>query len=208
MSKEVRHLTTKIELRSAGEGEEKRDFIEGYALKFEKWSERLGGWFKEIISRDALASTDLSNVVALFNHRQDYPLARNTVSGDAGRLELETDAIGLKFRFTPTDTTYAKDLMENIRSGVINQCSFAFSLNYNKNEPDEWRHNDEEDVYERRINNIERIFDISLVTTPAYNDTEAVIGERSLEKVEQIKEMRDAPIEKLKMELELLDLTF
>ena len=32
MSKEVRHLTTKIELRSAGEGEEKRHFIEGYAL--------------------------------------------------------------------------------------------------------------------------------------------------------------------------------
>ncbi|WFE15352.1 HK97 family phage prohead protease [Bacillus atrophaeus] len=207
MSKEIRHLTTKIELRSANEVEEKKDFIEGYALKFEKWSERLGGWFKEIISRDALNSTDLSNVVALFNHRQDYPLARNTVSDDVGRLELETDAIGLKFRFIPTDTTYANDLKKNIRSGVVNQCSFVFSLDYSKDEPDEWRHNDEEDIYERRINNIERIFDISLVTTPAYNDTEAVIGARSLEKVEQLKQMRTAPIETLKMELELLDLT-
>ncbi|QGZ44589.1 HK97 family phage prohead protease [Bacillus velezensis] len=206
MSKEVRHLTTKIELRSAGEGEEKRHFIEGYALKFEKWSEPLGGWFKEIISRNALDSADLSNVVALFNHRQDYPLARNTVSEDVGRLELETDAI-LKVRFVPTDTSYAKDLMVNVRSGVVNQCSFAFSLDYSQGDPDEWRHNDEEDIYERRINNIERIFDISLVTTPAYSDTEAVIGERSLEKVEQLKEMRTAPIEKLKMELELLDLT-
>ncbi|APA01911.1 MULTISPECIES: HK97 family phage prohead protease [Bacillus amyloliquefaciens group] len=208
MSKEVRHLTTKIEMRAADdEGKEKRDYIEGYALKFEKWSERLGGWFKEIISRNALDSTDFSNVVALFNHRQDYPLARNTVSGETGRLELEIDAIGLKFRFIPTETTYAKDLMKNIRSGVINQCSFVFSLDYSQGDPDEWRHNDEEDIYERRINNIERIFDISLVTTPAYSDTEAVIGERSLEKVEQLKEMRTAPIEKLKMELELLDLT-
>ncbi|KOC79030.1 HK97 family phage prohead protease [Bacillus velezensis] len=208
MSKEIRHLTTKIEMRAADdEGKEKRDYVEGYALKFEKWSERLGGWFKEIISRNALDSTDFSNVVALFNHRQDYPLARNTVSGETGRLELEIDAIGLKFRFIPTETTYAKDLMENIRSGVINQCSFVFSLDYSQGDPDEWRHNDEEDIYERRINNIERIFDISLVTTPAYSDTEAVIGERSLEKVEQLKEMRTAPIEKLKMELELLDLT-
>ncbi|MDK4204433.1 HK97 family phage prohead protease [Bacillus amyloliquefaciens] len=208
MSKEVRHLTTKIEMRAADdEGKEKRDYIEGYALKFEKWSERLGGWFKEIISRNALDSTDFSNVVALFNHRQDYPLARNTVSGETGRLELEIDAIGLKFRFIPTETTYAKDLMKNIRSGVINQCSFVFSLDYSQGDPDEWRHNDEEDIYERRINNIERIFDISLVTTPAYSDTEAVIGERSLEKVELLKEMRTTPIEKLKMELELLDLT-
>ncbi|MCZ4248023.1 HK97 family phage prohead protease [Bacillus velezensis] len=208
MNKEIRHLTTKIEMRAAGdEGKEKRDYIEGYALKFEKWSERLGGWFKEIISRNALDSTDFSNVVALFNHRQDYPLARNTVSGETGRLELEVDAIGLKFRFIPTETTYAKDLMENIRSGVINQCSFVFSLDYSQGDPDEWRHNDEEDIYERRINNIERIFDISLVTTPAYSDTEAVLGERSLEKVEQLKEMRTAPIEKMKMELELLDLT-
>ncbi len=68
-------------------------------------------------------------------------------------------------------------------------------------------HNDEEGVYERRINAIDRIFDISLVTTPAYSDTEAVVSERSLAKVEQLKEMRTAPIEKLKMELELLDLT-
>lgn len=84
---------------------------------------------------------------------------------------------------------------------------FCFFFDYSQGDPDEWRHNDEEDIYERRINNIERIFDISLVTTPAYSDTEAVIGERSLEKVEQLKEMRTAPIEKLKMELELLDLT-
>jgi uncharacterized protein len=202
--KEIRQLTTPIEVRSEGEGES--EFVEGYALKFEKWSERLGGWFKEIISRNALDSADLSNVIALFNHRQDYPLARNTVSGDAGRLELEADNIGLKFRFKPSDTSYARDLMANIRSGVINQCSFAFSLNHNEADADEWRFNDEEDVYERRINKIHRIYDISLVTTPAYNDTEAVVGARSLEKVEQLKENRKLPDDKLKMELELLDL--
>ncbi len=38
--KEVRQLTTPIEIRSEGEGQS--EFVEGYALKFEKWSERLG----------------------------------------------------------------------------------------------------------------------------------------------------------------------
>ncbi|MBV5122259.1 HK97 family phage prohead protease, partial [Bacillus halotolerans] len=189
--------------RSEGEGQS--EFVEGYALKFEKWSERLG-WFKEIISRNALDSADLSNVIALFNHQQDFPLARNTVSGDAGRLDLEIDGIGLKFRFNPSDTSYARDLMENVRSGVINQCSFAFSLDYGDADAEEWRLNEDEDIYERRINKIHRIFDISLVTTPAYSDTEAVVGARSLEKVEQLKESRNASDETLKMELELLDL--
>ncbi|MCY7832297.1 HK97 family phage prohead protease [Bacillus spizizenii] len=201
--KEVRQLTTPIEIRSEGEGQS--EFVEGYALKFEKWSERLG-WFKEIISRNALDSADLSNVIALFNHQQDFPLARNTVSGDSGRLDLEIDGIGLKFRFNPSDTSYARDLMENVRSGVINQCSFAFSLDYGDADADEWRLNEDEDIYERRINKIHRIFDISLVTTPAYSDTEAIVGARSLEKVEQLKESRNASDETLKMELELLDL--
>ena len=198
--KEVRLLTTPIEIRSDGEGQS--EYVEGYALKFEKWSERLG-WFEEIISRSALESTDLSNVIALFNHREDFPLARNTVSGESGRLELEIDGIGLKFRFKPSDTSYARDLMENIRSGVINQCS----LDYNGEEPDEWRINEDEDIYERRINNIHRIYDISLVTTPAYSDTEAVVGARSLEKLEEMKEQRSVPTdETLKIELELLSL--
>ncbi|AOZ89295.1 peptidase U35 [Bacillus xiamenensis] len=203
--KEVRLLTTPIEIRSEGEGQ--AEYVEGYALKFEKWSERLG-WFKEIISRNALESTDLSNVIALFNHREDFPLARNTVSGESGKLELEIDGIGLKFRFKPSDTSYARDLMENIRSGVINQCSFAFSLDYNKgDEPDEWRINENEDIYERRINRIHRIYDISLVTTPAYSDTEAVVGARSMEKVEEMKDQRSAPTDEiLKIELELLSL--
>ncbi|MCY9204365.1 HK97 family phage prohead protease [Bacillus atrophaeus] len=202
-NKEIRQLTTPIEIRSDGEGQS--EYVEGYALKFEKWSERLG-WFKEIISRNALDSTNMSNVIALFNHQQDFPLARNTVSGDTGRLDLETDGIGLKFRFKPSDTSYARDLMENIRSGVINQCSFAFSLDYGDADADEWRINEDEDIYERRINKIQRIFDISLVTTPAYSDTEAVVGARSLEKVEQLKENRNSSDETLKMELELLDL--
>ncbi|KEP24759.1 peptidase U35, partial [Bacillus zhangzhouensis] len=45
--KEVRLLTTPIEIRSDGEGQS--EYVEGYALKFEKWSESLG-CLNELIS--------------------------------------------------------------------------------------------------------------------------------------------------------------
>ncbi|MGN7287435.1 HK97 family phage prohead protease [Shouchella rhizosphaerae] len=207
-NQEIRQLTTKIEVRSIEGEEEKGEYIEGYALKFEKWSERLY-YFKEIISRGALDEADMSNVIACFNHKQDYPLARNTVDGDIGKLELFVDNIGLRFRFKPTATSYAKDLIENIRSGVVNQCSFVFTMDYSDESVDEWRYNEDEDIYERRIHKFAAINDISIVTTPAYSDTEAVVGARSKEKVNQLWEARKKPkseLEKMKLELDLLNL--
>lgn len=119
--KEIRSISSTLELRSA-EGSEK-EVITGYALKFNRWSSVLGGWFKEIIDQRALDQADLSNVVALFNHDESKVLARTGVN-----LKLDVDDIGLRFEFTPNGTTYAKDLLENIRSGIITQCSFAFTI--------------------------------------------------------------------------------
>ena len=178
---ETRHLVSDVELRTILDGE--NEYIEGYALRFEKWSSILGGWFKEVISRDALNNTDMSNVVALFNHDGNMPLARNSISS----LSLEVDNFGLKFRLKPTNTTYSKDLLENVRSGLISQCSFAFKLNWDNAECDVWEYKDDEGIYERRINDIKEISDISLVTTPAYPDTEAFVSQRSKDKLDKIK---------------------
>lgn len=207
MAKEIREITTNIELRSADD-EGDPDAIEGYALKFNKWSKRMGMMppFQEIISRDALNDTDVDDVVALFNHNQEYPLARNTIESGPGSLTLERDGIGLKFRFTPTDTTYAKDLKENLRSGVVNKCSFAFSIDPEDEEAESIEYNEDADVIERTINRIEKLYDVSVVTTPAYDDTEAVVGERSLDKMKEIRSKPDAESEKLKLELDDIDL--
>lgn len=187
MDREQRILTTQIELRNNDDS----DYIEGYALKFEKWSERLGGWFKEIISQTALDNARMDNVVALFNHRDDYVLARNNnTQSEYGRLELTVDNIGLRFKFKPTNTSYAKDLMENIRAGVIDKCSFAFNIDYDDENADEWDYDEDERIYKRRINKFNEIYDISIVTTPAYSDTEAVIGKRSKAKVDEIEKQK------------------
>ena len=170
--KEIRSISSTLELRAA-EGSEK-EVITGYALKFNRWSSVLGGWFKEIIDPRALDQADMTNVVALFNHDESKVLARTGIN-----LKLNVDDIGLRFEFAPNGTTYAKDLLENIRSGIITQCSFAFTIP-NERDAEEWTEG-EEGIMERRIKRIAKIYDVSAVTTPAYPDTDVVVGARSKE---------------------------
>lgn len=174
--KEVRHLTTDFNLEFRDVDGGTRPIIEGYALKFNRQSELLGDWFTETIDAEALRNTDMSDVVALFNHNDDKPLGRAGVN-----LELEVDNIGLRFVVQPPQTSYAADVIENMRSGIIKQCSFAMS-----DIESEWSESEKEGIYSRKITNIGKIWDVSIVTSPAYKDTEAVIGARSKEKVEKL----------------------
>lgn len=187
-AKEIRQVTTQIELRSDGESNE---IIEGYALKFDKWSDDLG-WFREKLASESLEKTDMNNVTALFNHNESQILGRSGIN-----LELDVDNIGLRFKVKPTDTSYSRDLMENIRQGVINQCSFAFTVS-REQDSEEWRENLESGIYERTIKNIDKLYDVSVVTTPAYPDTEAVVGARSKELVDKLE------LRKQNKEIELL----
>ncbi|MDW5524623.1 HK97 family phage prohead protease [Carnobacterium maltaromaticum] len=192
-AKEIRQVTTQIELRSDGESNE---IIEGYALKFDKWSDNLG-WFREKLASKSLEKTDMSNVTALFNHNESQILGRSGIN-----LELDVDNIGLRFKVKPTDTSYSRDLMENIRQGVINQCSFAFTVS-REQDSEEWRENLESGIYERTIKNIDKLYDVSVVTTPAYPDTEAVVGARSKELVDKLElRKQNEEIELLMLEAE------
>jgi HK97 family phage prohead protease len=190
--KEIRSLTQTIEVRS--DEDEQSNAITGYALKFNRWSEDLGG-FKEIISPEALNGTDMSDVRALIDHNSSSIIGRTT----AGSLSLEVDDIGLKFRCEMPNTTYAKDLMENLRNGNINQCSFAFSVD---DDGDEFRYDENTDMFSRTIKKIRQLFDVSVVTYPAYRDTDVAPALRSIEQI------KDDELEKeklkLKMKLELI----
>lgn len=179
---ETRQITTTLNLRQIEESEE--SVIEGYALKFNKPSDVLGGFvrFREILDSHALDETDMANVVATFNHDQNQVLGRTGIN-----LDLEVDNIGLKFRVKPTDTQFARDLLTNIKAGVINQCSFAFTIP-NEQGAEEWEDSEEEGVdYQRTIRQIDHLYDVSVVTTPAYPDTEVMVGSRSKELVEALR---------------------
>lgn len=174
MKMERRIVKADFEIRQLEDG--KTNVIEGYALKFGKLSENMGG-VDEVLQRGCLDKTDMSNVVALINHDPNYPLARNTVPDGPGHLELSVDNVGLRFSLTPTDTGYVRDLTANMTAGVINQCSFAFTL---AEDGADWSYDSKADMYHRTITQIERLWDVSVVTTPAYPDTEAQAVQRDL----------------------------
>lgn len=195
---EMRQVTTTINLRQIDDSQEQ--VIEGYALKFNKESSVLGNYlrFKEIIDAHALDTTVMDDVVATFNHDQNQVLGRTKVN-----LELTVDNIGLKFRVKPTDTQFARDLIVNIKAGVINQCSFAFTI---PDEPDaeEWVESDEEGVdYVRTVRKIDHLYDVSVVTTPAYPDTEATVSARSKKLVEELRKEPEWKAEKRALLLKL-----
>ena len=175
------------------ENEEQELYIDGYALKFDSPSEDLG--FIEYIDRSALDETNMENVVALLNHDSNYVLGRS------GRnLQLEVDEVGLRFTIKPTQTSYTKDLIENMRSGLVDKCSFGFRLMDDDSESWEQR---EDGSYVRRIHKITELVDVSIVTTPAYEDTVALLSTRSLNEFEKVQEDRSREVAIMDMELGL-----
>lgn len=136
----------------------------GHAAVFDRESEDLGG-FREVIARGAFrkALDADQDTVALFNHDPNYVLGRTTNN----TLALREDPRGLHAYFEAPDTTYARDLREVVRRGDVSQMSFAFTV-----ARDDWRELPDGSI-QRRVLEVDRLYDVSLVTTPAYPATDA-----------------------------------
>lgn len=141
--------------------------ISGHAAVFNQWSEDLGG-FREQISRGAFASAiGADDVRALFNHDTNQVLGRNK----SGTLTLLEDERGLLSEIILPDTQLARDLEVLMKRGDINQMSFAFSIS---KDGQEWK-KQADGVWERTISKVSRLYDVSVVTIPAYPQTDAAI---------------------------------
>lgn len=165
------------------------NIVEGYALKFDKPSEDLGG-FIEFINKRALDGVDFSDVRLFVDHDPSKLLGRTR----SGTLKLEVDEVGLKFRALLPETTLGKDTMELVKRGDLNQCSFGFTV-----EKDNWSQG--EGISHRSIEQIGKLMEISLVSIPAYEDTDVRVAQRSLETASNELELR-----KMQLELDLLGL--
>lgn len=162
--RELRVMPVRFEVR-ASDGEPAK--IVGYPAKFNVWSEDLGG-FIERIAPGAFAETIMQDDIrALFNHNPDYVLGRNR----AGTLILTEDEIGLRMEITPPETQWARDLLVSIRRDDVNQGSFGFRINdWDKDQV--WEEPPGDTPWRRTLLKL-RLFDVSLVTFPAYPQTEA-----------------------------------
>lgn len=194
MNKEIRHLNQAIEVRDS---EDSNDMtIEGYALKFGTWSENLGG-FIETIDKRALDSTPLDDVRALIDHNSGQVIGRSTNDS----LKLTVDETGLKFNLTLPNTTYARDLYENVRVGNIDNCSFGFSI---ANDGDEFTYDKEQNIRKRTIKEIGSLVEISMVSFPAYKDTDVSVAKRSIEAIKEQEQRIQDDLDLMKIELDLI----
>ena len=148
--------------------------IRGYAAVFNTLSEDLGG-FREQISTGAFADAmGSSDVRALINHDPNLVLGRNT----SGTLKMREDITGLYAEITPPDTQAARDLVELMKRGDVSQMSFAFTVG---KEDQAWTR-DGSGPWLRTIKRVNRLYDVSVVTYPAYPATSAAV--RALEDVQ------------------------
>tara|TARA_R110002020_G_scaffold731_4_gene3634 strand:+ start:592 stop:1926 length:1335 start_codon:yes stop_codon:yes gene_type:complete len=183
MEKRIYNLETRVET-----SEDNKDVVVGYGSVFNSRSENLGGFF-EYISPTAITDETIKNsdVRALINHDPNLILSRSKFG--EGNLNLSIDETGLKYSYELPDTTYGRDLGVNLKNGNISQSSFAFTI---AEGGDSWS-TDENGNDIRTINKIDRLFDISSVTYPAYNEasSDLVIAQRGLQKYKESIKIKD-----------------
>ncbi|MFD2628732.1 HK97 family phage prohead protease [Oceanobacillus kapialis] len=156
---------TKLKTRDATENEPPK--ITGYAAVFNSKTS-IGDFFEEIIEPGAFARSLSENgdIRALFNHNWDNVLGRTK----SGTLYLQEDERGLKFEIELPNTSLGRDLAESMQRGDINQCSFGFWIEDAGKET--WDYSVEPAL--RTIHEVE-LFEVSIVSLPAYDDTEAAL---------------------------------
>lgn len=184
-----------IEMRAAPDGDDgdKRSTVTGYAALFNSPSEDMG--FIEIIEPGAFSEAiATSDVRALFNHDPNLILARTA----SGTLKVWEDDRGLRYEFTLPDTTFGNDFRVMLERGDVSQSSFAFSVKEQAWETKKMANGELQ--YTRRVKKVERLFDVSPVTYPAYAETEVAlrsIPTATTEKKEQPRDMRSRRLELL-----------
>ncbi len=144
--------------------------LTGYAAVFNSESEDFGGW-KEVIRPGAFARSlkQLPDVRALMQHVTGDIIAR---AGNVGTLRLQEDDAGLKVEIDLIDTQVCRDCLANVRAGLLDAMSFGFMP-----VPGKSKWSDAGEYALRELLDVD-LFEVSVVTWPAYADTE--IGTREL----------------------------
>ncbi|WP_368244101.1 HK97 family phage prohead protease [Clostridium tertium] len=171
--------------------------LEGYIAKFDSLTD-LGYGIYEKISRGAFSETlaDGHNIFLLYHHDFSKPLS----STRNNTLILEEDNIGLKFKATVnSNLSYGKDVVELVREGLVQGCSFGFSVL-----ADEYVYNDENDTLTRTLTKV-KLYEGSVLCIPQYEDTEVMARSRQIgeEERKRIKSIKENEIRKRKIALEL-----
>jgi HK97 family phage prohead protease len=143
--------------------------IGGYAAKFNKLSQNLGGFVERIDPAffNKSAADGWPGVLARYNHDDNMLLGTTT----GGTLRLSLDGVGLVYEVDPP--SHRSDVVELVGRGDVRQSSFAFQIG---SDGDDWGMTDS--GFPMRTLLTGRLMDVAPVNSPAYLDTST--GLRSL----------------------------
>ena len=193
--KQVRFIPAEscnLQMREPQEGQQESREIEGRPIVFGVRSVNLTPWSSTrkvyevlepgCISRELLMKSD---VVLNLNHSNMVPdvLGRYRNS-EKDTLSLELRGDGIDCRCELPHTNNANDALELIKRGDIDGMSFAFEDDYEdtENGVSYERTNDVEDgkeVWLRHVKKITGLYDVAIVTHPAYKQTSVGMREQS-----------------------------
>ena len=193
--KQTRFIPTNdcgLQLREPQEGQQESREIEGRPIVFGVRSVNLTPWSStrkvyEIlepgcISRELLAKSD---VILNLNHSNMVPdVLGRFRNSDKDTLSLELRGDGIDCRCDLPKTNNANDALELMKRGDITGMSFAFEDDYedSENGVSYEKTNDIEDgkvVWLRHVKRIVNLYDVSIVTHPAYEQTSVATRESS-----------------------------
>ena len=182
-----------MQLREPQEGQTESREIEGRPIVFGVRSVNLTPWSSKrkvyevlepgCISRELLQRSD---VVLNLNHNSDVVnvLGRYRNNPERDTLQLELRGDGIDCRCDLPKTNNANDTLELIRRGDISGMSFAFQDDYEDTENGVSLERTQEiedgkEVWLRHVKRITSLYDVSIVTHPAYEQTTVVNREQS-----------------------------
>ena len=160
--KELRLATENLEVR-ADEQEQSKMIIEGYPIVFDREAYIdccFDGWYEKI-DRNAFANADMSDVALKYNHNDNVFILARTRNGS---LTLNIDDHGVFIHAELIDTTTNRDVYEMVRSGLLTEGSFAFTVTSDTETVDE------KGEVHRTITGIGKLFDVAICPNGAYGD--------------------------------------
>ena len=147
------------EVRSEN-GEDRELWVEGYAVRFNSPTvlfEINETEYREQIDNRAFEGCDMSDVIFNYNHSgKVMARTRNHT------LQLNIDEQGLYIRARLDGTEEGRRLYDEIQGGYIDRMSFQFTVR--EEEFDEKEHM-------WTVRKLKRLYDVSAVDIPAYDDT-------------------------------------
>ena len=175
------------------EGENDAYRVRGTAVVFDSPTclyEYEGVKYYEVIDRHAFDGCDMSDVIFNYNHGgKVVARLRNKT------LALNIDERGVNIDADLGGTTAGRELYEEIDGGYVDKMSFSFTV----------REASYDSVtHTRTITKVKKLYDVSAVDIPAYNDTS--ISARSFFEEEHSREL--AALEQARRRKKLVALTY